>query len=153
MNNKGFSLVGVLISLIIGTLIITAGVGMLISNTRTLTFSEIRGELNDEARSIETLISRDIRMAGYQVTSQPFEASTVSLTTRYVRGGVLETVEYSFADNYLTRNGSPLGQNVTSFLVDVNSDTTAVRVVFFLRKADIQRRYEIVSYPRNLNLN
>jgi len=156
MNNKGFTLVEMLISLVIGSIIVTTTVGLLISNTRSLTFSEIRGELNSEARSIETLISRDIRMAGYQVTVTPLEVSATSLTTHYVRNGTLEEIEYSFSGGRLTRAGSLLGQNVDAFSVStvvVGTDTVSVNVQYRLEKAGVSRQYDLSIYPRNLNLN
>jgi len=156
MTNKGFSLIEMLISLTLGGLIVAVTIGLLVSNTRSLTFNEIRGDLNNEARAIETLISRDVRMAGYQVTSNPLEISPTSLTSRYVRNDTLETVEYSFSDGRLTRAGNPLGLHVTSFGVEavtVNGDTVRVAVEYELEKAGISRQYQLSIYPRNLNLN
>ena len=156
MNNKGFSLIEALVSLVIGAIVIASAISFMINVTRIATFNNIRGELNDEARVIETLVSRDIRMAGYQTPDSALEISEHGLVSRYIRGGVLNTIEYEFVNNRLTRSNTVFGSHLTSFDVTtsvVDSDTVGVWVFYSLEKAGVRRNYAFTVYPRNLNLN
>lgn len=86
MNQKGFSLVELMISMVIGMIIIAAAI-----TTYTATFGANSGQmkysrLNNDLRSVMTQITRDLRRSGYRsglntsATTSPTVSGTNNIT-------------------------------------------------------------------------
>jgi type IV pilus assembly protein PilW len=64
-NQNGMSLIELLIAMLIGILMLTAAIGMLVSNKRIYKEQNEMGRLQENARFAIELLTNDIRMAGY----------------------------------------------------------------------------------------
>lgn len=65
INNKGFSIVELLVSLAVGAIIFSGIIGLLIASDETVDETLQQGELQENGRIAMSLISRDIKMSGY----------------------------------------------------------------------------------------
>ncbi|WP_017443669.1 PilW family protein [Gayadomonas joobiniege] len=65
LKQTGFSLVELLVSLAVGAIIFTGIIGLLIASDETVDETLQQGELQENGRIAMSLISRDIKMAGY----------------------------------------------------------------------------------------
>lgn len=76
-HTKGFSLVEVLLAVVLGSIVVLAGVGVYISNKKTMGASETLGVLQNSSRIAFELMSRDVREAGSNPCSAAIKYSNV----------------------------------------------------------------------------
>jgi len=136
-NEKGVSLIELLISLVISAIVIAAIYRLFIAQTRSYTVQDQVAEAQQGVRNAMELLLRDIRMAGFDdnltpdpITppSPPIIAGDSSITVYYEYNGVIRQVAYTLdGTNRLMRNqippdsppaeagGDPILENVSTF--------------------------------------
>jgi type IV pilus assembly protein PilW len=117
-NQKGFTIVEILVALAIGGIVLAAAYSMYMSQQRSYQITEQVIALQQNLRSAMYFIERDLRMAGYNPTRAGvyFGFTDLSLTSpdlfRFtydlaLQDGVIgagETVTYSYQGNTLRRD-------------------------------------------------
>lgn len=140
-TTRGFTLIELLIAMAIGTIMMAAIVDTFVTQRKTYDLQEQIAEMTQNARIGMDMLSREIRMAGYNPTGAAFEPISYDLTKLEIRADLNgdgdlddndETVVYSYdsATLQLMREtgGSqqPLAENITDFTFNYLDQAGAV---------------------------
>jgi prepilin-type N-terminal cleavage/methylation domain-containing protein len=143
LNEKGVTLIELLVALVICSIIIAAIYRLFVAQTRAYTVQDEVAEVQQNVRNAMEVIVRDVRMAGFDddpldiggvITdiyppNPPINPADQRIDIFYERNGAIRRVTYSLnAQNQLLRNqvpsdpgatagGDPILDNVTGFIV------------------------------------
>jgi type IV pilus assembly protein PilW len=148
-KENGFTLVELLIAMTIGLIILAALSSTFLMQRKTYDIQEQIVEMVQTARAAMDMITREIRMAGYDPTGAGFDGITYSTSQLQIRAdldgsgstdGTNENIRYAYYDEHSsypyqtkrkTGNGNfqPFAENIQSFIFDYldssGSTTTA----------------------------
>jgi type IV pilus assembly protein PilW len=148
-KESGFTLVEMLIAMTIGLIILAALSSTFLMQRKTYDIQEQIVEMVQTARAAMDMITREIRMAGYDPTGAGFDGITYSTSQLQIRAdldgsgstdGTNENIRYAYYDEHSsypyqtkrkTGNGNfqPFAENIQSFIFDYldssGSTTTA----------------------------
>jgi type IV pilus assembly protein PilW len=132
-RENGFTLIELLIAMTVGLIVMGAVVSTFVIQRRTLDTQEQISEMTQNARASMDLMTREIRMAGYNPTGATFDGVTYSTTALKIQAdlngdgdttsGSNEIITYSYdgtnkqVDRKLGTAGTPnaLAENIQSF--------------------------------------
>jgi type IV pilus assembly protein PilW len=129
-TTRGFTLIEILIAMAIGAIVMAAIVDTFITQRKTYDLQEQIAEMTQNARIGMGMLSREVRMAGYNPAGATFEAISYDLTKLEFRADLNgdgdpdddgETIAYFYdaATLQLMRETSgsqqPLAENITAF--------------------------------------
>ena len=156
-NINGFTLVELLVSMSIGMVILAAVTTTFMSQTRIYNAQEQINEMQQNARGVLDILSRELKMAGYKPNGGGFNGVTYSTTQLMVQAdlnsdGAISTsstaneqITYAFdsANQRITRavgSGSAqiLAEHISAFTFDyLNSTGAATTVSANIRQVSI----------------
>ena len=145
MNNKGLSLVEMLVALVISSIIVGGSYGLFVSQNRIYSRQEQVIEVQQSLRLAMNIMVRDLQMVGYDdhitltVTPvNPITLSAGSATVEYEKAGALYQVHYWLNGTTLQKddlfngvaNSEVLWENVDSltFIPTTGTDGTVLGV-------------------------
>jgi len=136
-KERGFTLIELLIAMAVGLIVLSAVVSTFIIQRKTFDVQEQTTEMTQNARAAMDLMTREIRMAGYNPTGATFDGVTFNISELKIQadlnGGDLnndgdttsgsnETITYSYdgTNNQIDRKigaGTPnaLAENIQAF--------------------------------------
>jgi type IV pilus assembly protein PilW len=132
-RENGFTLIELLISMAVGLIVMGAVVSTFVIQRRTFDIQEQISEMTQNARASMDLMTREIRMAGYNPTGATFDGVTYSTTALKIQAdlngdgntasGSNEIITYSYdgtnkqIDRKLGTAGTPnaLAENIQAF--------------------------------------
>ncbi len=150
-DEKGVTLIELLIALVISGIIVAAIYRMFVAQTRSYTVQDQVAEVQQNVRNAMERMVKDLRMAGFDDDRTPFtypsaavvNAADNSITVSYEHNGSIRQVTYSVnASNQLVRNqvpadpgaeagGDPILDNINGFaltyLIDMIDPLTGKR--------------------------
>ena len=140
-NEKGFTLVELLVAMAVGAIVMTSAYSMYVSQQKAYQITEEVTALHQNLRASMFFIERDLRMAGYNPTKAAtsfgftgMTASSVDVTMDSVLEngaiGTGETISYSISGNTLLRNCVIVADNITGVAftyLDTNGSVTALK--------------------------
>lgn len=102
-NSRGFSLIELLISTVIGLIVIAGSVNVVVSSKTSFYSQEEMSYIQDNARFAIDVLSRDIRMAGYMGCATPGIAqianSVVDTTGGFITTGAMQGFDFEAGTN------------------------------------------------------
>jgi len=132
-NQKGFTLVEILVALAIGGIVMAAAYSMYISQQKAYQITEQVSALQQNLRSAMYFLERDLRMAGYNPTKASIYFGFTDLTLPSPglftfgmdtsENGVLDTDEtftYSLVGNNLRRTSGGVSQTIADNISDIS---------------------------------
>ena len=136
-SDSGFTLIELLIAMAIGLILLGAMYGVFTTHNKIFGTQEQIAEMQQNARTAMDMMTREIRMAGYNPTGAPFDGITYSASQLQVKADLdgngtiagQENIIYKHdsANYQITRNiGSgdqPLIENVQTFTFDYLDST------------------------------
>jgi type IV pilus assembly protein PilW len=126
-NNRGLTLVELLVALAMAAIVSVALVAIFSSYTRTQTVQENVISMQQNLRAALYLMERDLRMAGYRgpdPTNAPAagfltaNADNLSFTVVDDATNTLETITYTFTNNTIQRSDGSMANTVVAENVD-----------------------------------
>ncbi|MFA4910267.1 MAG: prepilin-type N-terminal cleavage/methylation domain-containing protein [Desulfobacteria bacterium] len=125
-NEPGFTLIEIMIALAIAGILLVSIYNLYISQSRTYTVQEQVSEMQQNARVAMNIISRDIRMAGFNPTGATFNGLTYGTSQIQIKAdlngngtisGADEDITYALntADSNhpkITRNSQPFAEDI-----------------------------------------
>jgi len=126
-NRKGFTLIEVLISMAVGLIVLSSVIGTFVLQRKTYDVQEQVSEMLQNARAAIDLMSREIRMAGYQVvgTAIPTQGASTITFLADVDSDIITTVDTTAA-----------GAGDTSLSVDLEDGVQTVESTDYLWISD-----------------
>ncbi|MBN2843668.1 MAG: hypothetical protein JXM68_11285 [Sedimentisphaerales bacterium] len=113
-KQKGLNLIELMIAMLLGLIVVGVTIGILVSAIKSSSDTIKMTRLNQEMQAIMTLISRDIRRAGYwgdnTATVNPYEPSVAS--------GASDTITFAYDAN---SNGASEATETISFRKNANT--------------------------------
>jgi len=136
-SDRGFTLVELMIAMAVGLVLLGAMYGVFTMHNKIFGTQEQIAEMQQNARTAMDMMTREIRMAGYNPTGAPFDGITYSASQLQVKADLdgNETIagqeniiyKHDSANYQITRNiGSgdqPLIENVQTFTFDYLDST------------------------------
>jgi len=151
-SDRGFTLIELLIAMAVGLVLLGAMYGVFTMHNKTFGTQEQIAEMQQSARAAMDMMTREIRMAGYNPTGITFDGITYSTSQLQVKADLdgngtiagQENIIYKYdsANYQVTRNiGSgdqPLMENVQPFTFDyLDSDGKATATTSDIRQVRI----------------
>ena len=176
-TTRGFTLIEILIATAIGSLVLAAIVDTFVTQRKSYDLQEQMAEMTQNARIGVEMLSREVRMAGYDPTGANFDAIPYDNTKLQVQADLNGDGDLDDTDETITyfrdaatlqiireTNGSqqPLVENITAFDFNYldqagNSVTTSaevyqIQVTITARTAEIDPHYPNNGGYRTLTL-
>ncbi|MGR3319089.1 MAG: PilW family protein [Candidatus Anammoxibacter sp.] len=129
-DEKGFTIIEMVVSAAIGMLIIGIGLSLFYVQRKSFSIQEQLSEMQQNLRAAMDIMSREIRMAGYGTTATDiFTASDPDTVTFYSDiddNGSDDEITFSFdqGDHQLTRNTQPVAENIDALSFTYGTDAT-----------------------------
>ncbi len=139
-RSKGFTLIELLIAMALALVIITALSSAFLSQRKTYSVQEQISEMTQNVRAAMDMMSREIKMAGFNPTGATFVAIPYNASQLQIRADLNgdgdtsdanEDITYDIANNQIRRNTGggpqPFAENIQSFTIqylDVNGTAT-----------------------------
>lgn len=160
MNERGFTLVEMMIAMVIGMLVLGLATGIAINEIRTQVAEQFRTDVDGRANNLHKLIRRDVLLAGSMASSWDSLAATeVKGDTLIIRFSELDEVKYYLNGvNQLYREDVIVGRGIQSFVViedsvaiQVSIDVGADRIHRWVNNGNLyHRQYKWTVVPRNV---
>ena len=179
-KESGFTLVELLIAMAVGLIVLSAVVSTFIIQRKTFDVQEQTTEMTQNARAAMDLMTREIRMAGYNPTGATFDGVTHSTTELKIQAdlngdgdttsGSNEIITYSYdntnnqIDRKLGAAGTPnaLAENIQNFTFQyldssgaattTSSEIRQIRITITARTAKPDQNYGLNSGYRTYTL-
>ena len=180
-KESGFTLVELLIAMAVGLIVLSAVVSTFIIQRKTFDVQEQTTEMTQNARAAMDLMTREIRMAGYNPTGATFDGVTYSASELKIQAdlngdgdttsGSNEIITYSYdgTNKQIDRKpgiaGTPnaLAENIKAFTFEyldengggpetTNSDIRQIRITITARTAKPDQNYGLNSGYRTYTL-
>jgi len=123
-NQAGYTLLELLVSVALGGIILGTLTTSFISQSKSYDAQEQINEMQQSARSVMDMMTREIRMAGYPGNADIVGIAVCNATTIQIladldqngdTNGTDEDITYSFLNGEIRRNGATLAENIDSF--------------------------------------
>jgi prepilin-type N-terminal cleavage/methylation domain-containing protein len=160
MNNRGLTLIEMMIAMVIGLIVLGLATGIAINETRTQVAEQYRIDVDGRANNLHKLMRRDVMLAGSMASSWDSLAATeVNGDTLIVRFSELDEVKYYLNGvNQLYREDVVVGRHIQSFTVTEDSvaiqislDVGAERVHRWINNGNLYHRsYKWTVIPRTV---
>ena len=160
MNARGFTLIELIISMVIGLVVLSMASGIAINEIRTQVAEQFRVGVDGRASNLHKLIRRDVLLAGSMASTWDSLAATeVNGDTIIIRFSELDEVKYYLNGiNQLFREDAIVARHIQSFVVTEDSlaiqislDVGAERVHRWINNGNLYHRvYEWTVLPRTV---
>jgi prepilin-type N-terminal cleavage/methylation domain-containing protein len=153
-TNKGFTLIELLISMVLSVIVMGALIDTFITQRKTYNAQEMITEMMMNARIGMEMITREVRMGGYDPAGTGFDGITYNPTQLQIRADLNgdgdtidtdETIIYAWdgINLLIMRNANganeALSENITSFTFDyLDSDGIATTTTSEIRQVRVQ---------------
>jgi type IV pilus assembly protein PilW len=155
-NNKGFTLVEIMVSMVIVSLVIAGIYAVYTIQQRTYTVQEQVTEMQQQIRAVLDFMTRDIRMINFNPDDECsgirgiINATATTFQFDYCEGGNVRNVIYDLVDSDLNRDGITMAQGIDALVFryfNANGEVTdinnarSVRISMLIRARFPDPRY------------